>query len=298
MNLKIGLIDVDSHNFPNLCLMKLSAYHKAAGDKVEWWRPFRRYDIVYKSRVFTDTYSKDEITVRNAARVIKGGTGYGTDNALPYDVEHTRPDYSLYPQFPGTAYGFLSRGCPRNCGFCIVSGKEGRKSVHTADLSEFWNGQRNIKLLDPNLFASREWRDLSEQLIESGAWIDFTQGCDIRLMTWEKIQYIKRMKMKRIHFAWDQYEDKGLIVPKLKMFRELTGWDYRKMIVYVLTGYNTAIEQDLERIYILRELGYNPYVMIYNKETLPPRHILRRMQRWVNNRFIFEACRRFEDYTG
>ena len=142
MNLKIGLIDVDSHNFPNLYLMKLSAYHKAAGDTVEWWRPFRRYDIVYKSRVFTDTYSKDEITVRNAARVIKGGTGYGTDNALPYDVEHTRPDYSLYPQFSGTAYGFLSRGCPRNCGFCIVSGKEGRESVKTADLSEFWNGQK------------------------------------------------------------------------------------------------------------------------------------------------------------
>ena len=99
--------------------MKLSAYHKAAGDTVEWWRPFRRYDIVYKSRVFTDTYSKDEITVRNAARVIKGGTGYGIGNALPYDVEHSRPDYSLYPQFAGIAYGFLTRGCPRNCGFCI-----------------------------------------------------------------------------------------------------------------------------------------------------------------------------------
>ena len=139
--MKIGLIDVDRHNFPNLCLMKLSAYHKAAGDKVEWWRPAGRYDVVYKSRVFTDTYSKDEITVRNAAKIITGGTGYGTDTALPYDVEHTRPDYSLYPQFADTAYGFLSRGCPRNCGFCIVSGKEGRKSVKVADLSEFWKWQ-------------------------------------------------------------------------------------------------------------------------------------------------------------
>lgn len=301
--MQIGLIDVDGHNFPSLPLMKLSSWHKQQGDSVDWYNPLTGWrnppDRVYMSKVFS--FTPDYPHPVNADEVILGGTGYFPDGGktLPENIEHSYPDYSLYPGLPhNTAYGFLTRGCPRKCGFCIVGKKEGRKSRKTADLSEFWNGQRNVKLLDPNLFASREWRDLSEQLIESGAWIDFTQGCDIRLMTWEKIQYIKRMKMKRIHFAWDQYEDKGLIVPKLKMFRELTGWDYRKMIVYVLTGYNTAIEQDLERIYILRELGYNPYVMIYNKETLPPRHILRRMQRWVNNRFIFEACRRFEDYTG
>ena len=128
--MKIGLIDVDSHNFPNLCLMKLSAYHKAKGHTVEWWNAKGRYDLVYKSRVFTDTYSKDTITVTNAEQVIFGGTGYDTKNRLPPEVEHSYPDYSIYPQFFGIAYGFLSRGCPRNCGFCIVSGKEGRKSVN------------------------------------------------------------------------------------------------------------------------------------------------------------------------
>ena len=152
--MKIGLIDVDSHNFPNLCLMKLSEYHTRRGDRVEWWSPGGHYDLVYKSRVFTDTYSKDEIIVSNADEVIRGGTGYGPDGGnLPDEVEHIMPDYFLYPRFLGTAYGFLSRGCPRNCGFCIVSGKEGRKSVKVADLSEFWRGEDEIKLLDPNLLA-------------------------------------------------------------------------------------------------------------------------------------------------
>ena len=125
--MKVGLVDVDSHNWPNLCLMKLSAYHKAQGHQVEWWKPEGRYDVVYKSRVFTDIYSKDTVTVANAEQVILGGTGYGLQENLPNVIEHTYPDYALYPQFSDTAYGFLSRGCPRNCGFCIVSSKEGRK---------------------------------------------------------------------------------------------------------------------------------------------------------------------------
>lgn len=91
--MKIGLIDVDSHRWPNLCLMKLFAYHKAQGDAVEWWRTEGRYDLIYKSRVLTDTYSKDTITVTNAGRLICGGTGYGPGSDLPDAVEHTRPDY-------------------------------------------------------------------------------------------------------------------------------------------------------------------------------------------------------------
>ena len=84
--MKIGLVDVDSHNFPNLCLMKLSEYHTQRGDRVEWWSPKGRYDLVYKSRVFTDTYSQDTIVVNNADQVIQGGTGYGPGGKdLPYD---------------------------------------------------------------------------------------------------------------------------------------------------------------------------------------------------------------------
>ena len=114
--MKIGFVDVDGHNWPNLCLMKLSAYHKARGDTVELWRPEGWYDLVYKSRVFTDIYSKDNIYIANADQIIRGGTGDGPGPDLPDVVEHQHPDYLLYPQFPDTAYGFLTRGCPRNCG--------------------------------------------------------------------------------------------------------------------------------------------------------------------------------------
>ena len=291
--MKIGLIDVDRHNFPNLCLMKLSAYHKAAGDKVEWWRPAGRYDVVYKSRVFTDTYSKDEITVRNAAKIITGGTGYGTDTALPYDVEHTRPDYSLYPQFADTAYGFLSRGCPRNCGFCIVSGKEGRKSVKTADLSEFWDGQKEIKLMDANLLACADHEKLIEQLAQSGAWVDFTQGLDIRLVNRDNISLLNRVRTKAVHFAWDNpYED---LTGHFQRFLDFTTVkSSRKRRVYVLTNYGSTHEQDLYRVNTLRAMGFDPYVMIYERPTAPP--VTRHLQRWVNNKRIFYTVNDFNDY--
>ena len=115
-------------------------------------------------------------------------------------------------------------------------------------------------------------------------------------MTEDKAEMIKRIKIKNIHFAWDRYEDKDKIVPKFKMFSELTGWDRHKMTVYVLTNFDTTIEQDLERIYTLRKLGYWPYVMIYDKEHTKPTDTVRKLQRWVNMRAIFESTPRFEDY--
>ena len=205
--MRVGLIDVDSHNFPNLCLMKLSEYHSRRGDRVEWWDPAKQYDLVYKSRVFTDTYSKDTIQVSNADKVIQGGTGYGPGENLPHEIEHIRPDYFLYPRFLGTAYGFLSRGCPRNCGFCIVSGKEGRRSVRVADLSEFWNGEEEIKLMDPNLLACPDHERLIEQLIESRALVDFTQGLDIRLISRDNVSLLNKVRTKAVHFAWDNPDE-------------------------------------------------------------------------------------------
>lgn len=302
--MRVALIDVDGHNFPSIPLMKLSAWHKQTGDNVEWYDPLTAwYDppaLVYMSKVFT--FTPDYPHPVNAKKVIRGGTGYYYPDGgepLPDHAEHIYPDYSLYPELcKDTAYGFLTRGCPRGCGFCIVGDKEGRVSRKVADLSEFWRGQKNIKLLDPNMFACREWEDLSEQLVDSGAWIDFTQGCDIRIMTDKKAAYIKKMKIKQIHFAWDRYEDREKILPLFRIFKELTGWDYRKMTVYVLCGYNTTLEQDLERIYTLRDLGYSPYIMIYDKYKRKRKDDLVRLQRWVNSRFAFAACKRFEDYTA
>ena len=311
--MRIGLIDVDGHNFPNLPLMKLSVWHKQNGDTVEWYNQLfhsvgKPFDRVYMSKVFS--FTPDFPYYINADEVIKGGSGYcislengkevyhkENDGQLPYEIEHIYPDYSLYPELTkDTAYGFMSRGCPRGCDFCHVEAKEGRKSYKVADLSEFWRGQKNIVLLDPNPIACKEWKDILQQLIDSGAWVDFSQGVDIRLMTEEKAEMIKRIKTKNIHFAWDRYEDKDIVIPKFKMFKELTQWDKRKTTVYVLINFNTTIEQDLDRIYTLRDIGYWPYVMIYDKEHTKKGDTVRKIQRWVNMRAIFGTVERFEDY--
>lgn len=298
----VGLIDVDGHNFPNLPLMKISAWHKKRGDVVRWYNPicdsFPRppLDRVYMSKVFT--FTPDFPYFINAKEVIQGGTGYSyPDGGKPLDteIEHIYPDYSIYG-ITDTAYGFLTRGCPRNCDFCIVGKKEGLKSHKVADLSEFWNGQKNIVLCDPNLIACPDWKDLIQQLIKSKAKVNINQGIDIRIMTEEKAKMIKRLRVESVHFAWDRYEDKEKIIPKFKEFKEITGWGARKTSVYVLTNYNTTLEQDLERIYTLRDLDYDPYVMIYEKEKTRSDDPVRLLQRWVNNRKIFKTIRKFEDY--
>lgn len=149
-------------------------------------------------------------------------------------------------------------------------------------------------MLDPNLLACENSINLLKQLKDSGAWIDFTQGLDIRLMTEEAAKLINSLKVKMIHFAWDNYEFSTY--EKLKKFRPMLKYDCRKLRVYVLTNFNTTIEQDLERIYKLRELGYDPYVMIYEKWNAPKK--IKQMARWVNNKFIWRSCERFEDYKG
>ncbi len=214
--------------------MKLSAYHKARGDTVEWHDGEKQYDILYMSRVFTDSYTRDYDGPVHADQVIRGGTGYGLDNRLPEKVEHMRPDYGLYPQFAGTAYGFLSRGCPRACGFCIVGEKEGLRTLAVADLGEFWAGEKEIKLLDANILACPDWERLIKQLADSGAAVDFTQGLDVRLATPEKIAALNRIKTKMLHFAWDNPEED--LRPYFKRFSELSPIrDYRRKRVYVLT---------------------------------------------------------------
>lgn len=309
--MKVGLIDVDGHNFPNIPLMKLSAWHKAQGDAVEWYEPLfsGHMNRVYMSKVFS--FTKDYQYHVDADEVIKGGSGYCIENVngietyhkekdmqLPQEIEHTYPDYSLYPELcKDTAYGFLTRGCPRGCQFCHVAAKEGCHSEKVADLWEFWRGQKNIVLCDPNLIACKEWKPLLQQLIDSKARININQGIDIRLMTEEKAAMIKQLRVESVHFAWDRYEDKDIILPKFRAFKEITGWGQRKMSVFVLTNFNTTIDQDLERIYTLRDMGFNPYVMIYNKEATKSSDTVRLLQRWVNNRRIFGTTKRFEEYN-
>lgn len=306
--MKIGLFDVDSHNFPNLPLMKISAWHKAKGDDVEFVFPLARYDRIYVSKTFGNEYSQMPQFSLQADEIVYGGTGFaikivdGKEEYVPCDdkplneeIEHIYPDYSLYPNLTkNTAFGFLTRGCPNNCPFCIVSKKEGRQSLRVARLEEFWRGQKTIKLLDANLLACKERIDILCELAQSGAWVDFTQGLDARFITEDVAKHLKKVKIKTVHFAFDLMKNADAIIEGLKTYKRICGGDERKNIVYMLTNYNTSIDEDLWRIEKIKECGFHPDVRVYRKPTAPK--ILRDMQRWCNNRVLFNSCN-FMDYV-
>ena len=307
--MRIGLIDVDGHNFPNIPLMKISAWHKSQGDSVEWYEPLfsGHLDKVYLAKVFS--FTPDYGYFIDADEIVRGGSGYAiklvdgkeiydksVDPPLPPEIEHIYPDYSLYPDLTkDTAYGFLTRGCPRNCDFCHVAKKEGRCSVKVADLSEFWRGQKKIMLCDPNILACKEHMDLLQQLADSKAIVNFNQGLDIRLINDRNLEVLSHIRMEGIHFAFDRWQDKDIIEPRLRKFKEQTGYDkdHGKVMVYILTNFDTTLEQDIYRIQLCRELNFSPYPMIYDKEHADTLH--KDLQRWCNN-FIFWSVPTFEEY--
>lgn len=303
----IGLIDVDGHSgFPNIPLMKISAWHKAHREEVAWFSPLWNmwWERVYMAKVFS--FTPNYAYPINASEIIMGGSGYmihnvdgkekwlGTEQGLPEEVEHIYPDYELYG-IRDRAYGFLSRGCYRGCPFCHVASKEGRRSRKVADLAEFWNGQKEIEICDPNILACPDAEDLLRQLAESKAKVEFNQGLDARLISDANVELLARIRLKSVHFAWDRMRDGDAVIAGIRRFIGKVRYYPRDISVYCLVNYETSMAEDLERIYKLRELGVSPYVMVYDKEHAGKDY--KRLQRWVNHRAIFWSTEKFEDYA-
>jgi hypothetical protein len=310
--MRVGLVDVDSHNFPSLPMMKLSAYHKSIGDEVAFARAAETYDRVYMSKTFTES-AEPNLALR-CDDIVRGGSGYDLTTKLPEIVEHMHPDYDLYPQFD-FALGWLTRGCPRtNHTFCITPTKDGCKSVKVTDLSEFWSGQQKIVLLDQNLLACKGRMDLLGQLGESNVEIEFNGGLDVRFLDDPILTALRKLKVRYYHFAWD--DPKEDLEQKFLMFKESRIRTPNKVSVYVLVNFWSSLEEDLHRIYTLRAMGYLPFVMVYDKQRyvdsrgrwlpevadrftqsqLTHFKAVQHIQRWCNSRGIIKVCPSLSDY--
>lgn len=286
--MRVGLVDVDS-KIPNLALMKLSAYHKSQGDEVKIFDPlFDHPDRVYSSKVFKAT---DEYGYYPDCEVMQGGSGFDLGIKLPDEVETMYPDYSLY----GIDYamGFTTRGCTRECGFCIVPRKEGKLHA-VADIHQFWNGQKRLMLMDNNLTGDAEHFSLIlNQLIKHKIKTDFNQGLDIRLIDDEKAKLLSRIQLWkgfRLRFAWDSIELEQEVMRGIGILtRYMKPW---KLMFYVLIGYDTTEDEDLYRVEMLKSLGIKSFVMPYDRAS----EYQRDFARWVNTHVCEVAA--WPDYRG
>lgn len=292
--MRIGLVDVDGHNFPNLALMKLSAFHKRQGDTVEWANAmFADYNRVYMSKVFTFTPDNADIY---RCEVVKGGTGYRDyDTVLPDEIEHICPDYSLYPNLTA-AYGFLTRGCPNKCQWCVVPAKEGSIRPN-ADIDEFLDGRKEAVLLDNNVLASDWGISQIEKIVYRGIHVDFNQGLDARIISKNPdiAKLLARVKWSRyIRMAYDSSANEAHVMNAIYILHQ-NGIPYSKMFFYVLIREDT--DDALQRIYQLRELGCSPFAQPYRDFSGKSQPTLeqKRIARWCNHKAIFKTVK-YEDY--
>jgi len=283
--MKVGLIDLDRKGFPNLALMKISAHHKSKGDEIVFNMPLmEKADITYIACVFSkNRYSLPAID----GNVILGGTGFTSrDRWLPVEVENMMPDYSLYNT--KASYGFTSRGCIRRCQYCIVPHKEGRiKPWHS--IYQFWDREhRDIVLLDNNLLASPNWKETLVDLEKEKLKVDFTQGLDIRLVDQEKAHYLSRLKYsKQLRFALDDIKYQKAFRQGMETLRG-AGIKLSRVMVYFLIGFNSSLQEDLERLEIIKSYNATPFAMVYQEVNgVKPRIVrdkreLHEFARWVN----------------
>lgn len=287
--MKIGLIDVDGHNFPNFALMKIASYHRQRGDEVEWVNGFERYNRIYKSKVFT--FTPDDLTAYQADEIIQGGTGYDIKSRLPDEIEaHRGLDYSIYPQHPFSIQ-FYSRGCIRHCPFCLVHDKEG--GIRSVD-PVTWNPKAEwIEVLDNNFFAAPDWRDAIADLRKQRLPVKF-HGVDVRIMDEEQAEALNSVKMKGyVHIAWD-LPQLDLTPPLEAMTKYIKPY---KIACYVLVGFNSTREQDLHRLRTLKRLGILPFVQPFRDydNSRNPTQYEKDLGRWANRAWLFKSMD-FMDY--
>lgn len=295
MTMNIGLIAVDS-NYPNLALMKLSAWHKSRGDAVEWYTPFSRYDRVYMAKVFTFTPGYGYYV--NADEVEKGGTGYDLQKTLPEEIDRIQPDYSIYPEIDTrTAYGFLTRGCPNRCKWCIVPEKEGKISPYM-DVEEIAAGGRtDLILMDNNVLASGYGLRQIEKIVRMGYRVDFNQGLDARLVTDDIARLLARVKwVKRIRFGCDtpaqiaECERATALIDKY-------GYKGEYFFYCILLD---DFKESFSRVNHWRSRGgrFLPHAQPY-RDVNNPHHIVPQWQKdlagWADKKQVFRTCE-FKDF--
>lgn len=284
-DLKIGLYNLEPH-IVNSAMMQVSSYHKSIGDEVELYSPLYHssYDKVYAFSIF-DFTPKDYVR----KDMICGGTGFDIKSRLPLEIEAMDYDWSLYPDCDFSLVWF-SRGCIRNCPFCVVRQKEGYiQSVEPKNLNP--NG-KYIKVMDNNFFANPNWRNAVDTLVEWDQPVDM-QGFDIRLFDEEQGVALQSLRhRKAFKFAWDNPRERERVLNGVELLL-----DYikpSKLMCYVLIGYWSSPDEDLDRVMTLwDDYGIHAFAMPFNKFD----EYQRAFARWCNNKIIFKT-RSWEDYKN
>ena len=291
--MRIGLHDGDGQTgFPNLALMKLSAWHKEQGDDVEWWNPLLPYDRVYSSKVFTFTPECPYLP----ENTVRGGTGYGIMDELPQDVDDMFPDYSLYPDCDH-AIGFLTRGCIRNCPWCVVPKKEGKIRPYRTWRDVKRPDSRDIVFMDNNVLACEHGLEQIADMIGKDVRVDFNQGLDARLITPEVAEMLAGLKWIRfIRMSADTDAMLDKVLTAIERLRKAGVKPYR-VFVYVLVQ---DVESAERRAVALREIGAEVFAQPYRDFTnnTEPTQELRDFARWVNHKAIFKSVPSFKDYKA
>ena len=254
--MKIAIHDADAEHFktqnkfPNYALMKISAYHKKLGDTVEWFQPFfaNDYDKVYSSKIFDFTPENLYLP----ANTIKGGTGYDVTAKLPQEIDDTFPDYSIYPECD-YAIGFLTRGCIRNCPWCVVPKKEGGIKPYRSYQELVRPDSNKLVLMDNNILACEHGIEQLKQLIDSGYKIDINQGMDARLITPEIAEILSKIDwIKYLRFSCDTIQQIENVTNAVTLLKQNGVKPYRVFIYLLVTK---DIENAIRRVEELKKLG-------------------------------------------